>query len=253
MIQEEKKEYILNKLNKFKILKIKELSRDLDCTDAAIRYIVNDLAKNKLLRRVHGGVAKGEKTVADISVSLLKTKNIEEKKQIAEIALNFIEENSTIILDSGTTNCVFAEKINGFKNLNVITNSIKIANILYRKPDVNIIVLGGIIRRLTDSIVNYSNESPVKTLKANKLFLNVGAITINEGLTDPCYQEAMIKRDMIGIASEIIVLADSTKIGKVAISSICSFTRINKFITDTSVSKDFVNQVNELGIEIFYD
>ena len=106
MIKEEKKEYILNKLTKNNILNIKELSKELNCTDASIRYIVNDLAKKKLLTRVHGGIVKNEETVVDISERILKTKKIKEKEEIADIALKYISDNSTIILSKASIGLV---------------------------------------------------------------------------------------------------------------------------------------------------
>ena len=252
MILEEKREYILNKLNKNKIITVKDLSKELNCTDASIRYIVNDLANKKLLKRVHGGVAKEEKTLADISANILKLKNLDEKKSIASIAVNYISDNSTIILDSGTTNIIFSQKINNFSNLNILTNSIKIANILIEKSDLNIIIIGGVVRRLTNSIVHYGNESILKSFKANQLYLNIGALSIEEGLTDPSYQEAMIKRDMIEISSEIILLADSSKIGKVSLASVCPIEKIKKIITDKKINRTFIKKAEKLGIEVLF-
>lgn len=254
MIKEEKKEYILNKLTKNNILNIKELSKELNCTDASIRYIVNDLAKKKLLTRVHGGIVKNEETVVDISERILKTKKIKEKEEIADIALKYISDNSTIILDSGTTNLMLAKKIKNFKNLNIITNSIKIASILLEKhnENINIIIIGGIIRPLTNSIVNHDNSNTIKNLKANQLYLNIGAISVKEGLTDPNYQEAIIKRNMLEIAHEAILLCDSSKIEKISIAHICPIERLDRIITDKNVDKKFIEQVEKLNVEIIY-
>jgi len=252
MILEEKKEYILDKLSYGKILKVKDLSKELNCTEASIRYIVNDLAKKKLLRRVHGGVVREEKTIVDVPERIVRTRNIEEKEYIANLAVDFIQDNSTIILDSGTTNLVFAEKFKGIKNLNIITNSIKIANLLIDYHNHNVIMLGGLIRPLTYTAVSYSAESGIKSLKANKLFLNIGAASLEKGLTDPNIQEAQAKKDIIEIADEIILLADSSKFDKVALSVVCPFNKVDKLITDKKVEKDFVRKAEKLGVKVYY-
>jgi len=242
----------LNKLNYGKISRVKDLSRELNCTEASIRYIVNDLAKKKLLRRVHGGVVREVKTIVDVPESIVRTRNIEEKEYIANLAIDFIQDNSTIILDSGTTNLIFAEKVKGIKNLNVITNSIKIASLLVDYHNLSIIMLGGLIRPLTYTAVSYSAESGIKSLKANKLFLNIGAASLEKGLTDPNIQEAKAKKDIIEIADEVILLADSSKFDKVALSVVCPFDKVDKLITDKKVEKSFVKKAEKLGVEVYY-
>ena len=251
MIQEEKREYVLNQLSSNKILRIKDLANELNCTEATIRNIVNDLAKKKLVKRVHGGVLSEDKIVIELNQSIVKTKNIEDKNYIVNIAINFIDDNSTIILDSGTTNLLFSQKIiesKKFKNLNIITNSIKIANFLVNNSNYNVLILGGPIRKLTYTTTNYSET--IKTLKANKLFLNVGAVSIKNGLTEPNIQESESKRVLLEIADEITLLADSSKIDKVALSVVCPFDKIDKFITDKKVKEDFIRDAQLLGVEV---
>lgn len=252
MILEEKKEYILNKLSKEKIVRIEDLSRELKCTTASIRYIVNDLAKNNMLKRVYGGIAQAENIVTDLSIKVLETKNSGKKEYIADKALGEISSDSTIILDSGSTNMILAQKITGFHDLNIITNSIDIANILVDRKDINIIILGGIIRPITHSVVSFNKENYVKPLNADKLFLNAGAFSIDEGVTDPNFQEAMIKEDMIAAAKEIILLADSTKCGKISIARVCSIKKIDKLITDKDINRDFVNAASKLNVEVIF-
>lgn len=253
MILEEKKEYILNKLGNSNIVKVSDLSKELHCTEASIRYIVNDLAKKNLLIRIHGGIKKEDKIIGDVSIKILEEQNVDKKEHIANIAIGFIKDNSTIILDSGTTNLIFARKIKGlFKNLNIITNSIQIAGALIDDPAINLIILGGIIRPLTYSIVNYGNESSLKNLKADILFLNIGAVSLINGLTDPNLQEARVKRDMVEASNKVILLADSSKFGKTAISLVCSLNKLDKIITDTEISTKFINGFKKLNLDIIY-
>ena len=251
MILEEKREYILNKLDTGKILLVKDLAKELNCTEASTRYIVNDLSKKKLLKRVHGGVAREERTVIELDQHIVKTKNIREKEYISEIALDLVDDNSTIIIDSGTTNLIFAHMLTDnkkLKNLNIITNSVKIASFLTDNSDYNIIILGGSIRKLTSTSTNYNMA--LETLKAHKLFLNVGAVSVKNGLTEPNIQEAISKRAILDIANEIILLADSSKINKVALSVVCLFNKINKLITDKNITKNFIKDANQSGVEV---
>ena len=250
MILEEKKEYILNKLNENKILRIDDLARDLGCTTASVRYIVNDLSEKKLLKRVHGGVAIDNRAVLDMPENIVKTRNIEMKEYIADIAVNLISDNSTIILDSGTTNVILANKIRNFKNLNIITNSIKIAYLLMDRPNLNIIVIGGAVRTITHSIVNYGKENILEYLQADKLFLNCGAVTIKEGVTDPNMQEAKIKRDIIERSKEVVLLADSSKFGKISLSLVCTLDKINKIITDNSINQEYLERIREMNTAV---
>jgi len=252
MILEEKKEYILGMLDNKRILRTKELSKELNCTEASIRNIINDLAKKKLLNRVHGGVMKEEQTIIDLPESITRTLNIEKKEYIANIARNFIEDNSTIIFNAGSTNFIIANKLNNIKNLNVITNSIKIANLLSQNTNINVIMLGGVVRAYSYATVNYSEENNVKNFKANKLFLDIAAVSLENGLTEPSIQEARVEKDMIGIADEVIILADSTKFDKVALSIVAPLNVVNKIITDQEIDKQFVEKIKQMNIEIYY-
>ena len=235
------------------IVKIRELGKELNCTEASVRYIVNDLAKEKLLKRIHGGITRDDKTIGDISINILKTRNIEKKEYLTNLAIDFIKEDSTIILDSGTTNLILAKKIrNRFHNLNIITNSIKIADILIEDKNLKIIILGGFIRPVTYSIVNYNNESNLNNLKADTLFLNIGAVSLKDGLADPNLQEARIKRDMIDAANQVVLLADSSKFGKTALSLVCDLKMINKIITDNEIDDSFIKGCKDIGLEIVY-
>ena len=254
MILEEKKEYILNKLNSKNILKVRDLAKELGCTEASIRYIVNDLSKEKLLRRVHGGVIKNERTIIELPPNMVEARNIDEKNYIADIAIDYIDDNSTIILDAGTTNLFLAQRIKVRKDLhhlNIITNSIKIANFLVENNNTDVIILGGLIKKLTYTTVNYGESvDTIQALKANKLFLNVGALSIKKGLTEPNIQEAESKRRLLEIASEIILLADSSKINKVALYVVCPFNKIDKFITDKKIKEDFIKDAKQVGVEV---
>ncbi|MCL5071154.1 MAG: DeoR/GlpR transcriptional regulator, partial [Actinobacteria bacterium] len=95
-------------------------------------------------------------------------------------------------------------------------------------------------------------ENYVKSLNADKLFLNAGAFSLAEGITDPNFQEAMIKEDMIGAAKEIILLADSTKCGKISIARVCPIKKINKLITDDSIDRRFIEAANKLNVEVIF-
>lgn len=89
-------------------------------------------------------------------------------------------------------------------------------------------------------------------MKADFLFLNIGAVSLTNGLTDPNLQEARIKRDMIEASNKVILLVDSSKFGKTAVSLVCNLKKLDKIITDNGISTEFVNSFKKLNLDVIY-
>jgi DeoR family transcriptional regulator of aga operon len=132
----------------------------------------------------------------------------------------------------------------------VITSSVKVALTLFYKPNVEVIQLGGTMRKSSASVIGPNAESFLSELMCNKLFIGVDGIDLDFGLTTSNIGEAHLNQYMINAAQEVIVLADSSKFGKRGFGKICDFNKINHIITDKNASASTVEIIREKGITV---
>ncbi|HEY0772151.1 MAG TPA: transcriptional regulator, partial [Sphingobacteriaceae bacterium] len=173
-----------------------------------------------------------------------------EKMRIGVAAANLIEPNDSIIIASGTTVQSFAKSIQPIENLTVITSSLNVALDLTHNPVIEVLQLGGLVRKSSSSVAGAYAEGILKDFFCSKLFLGVDGIDIEFGLTTTNSMEAHLNRQMMGTAQKTIVLADSTKFGKRGFGRICGLDEIDRIITDSNVSDHTVKTFESMGIKV---
>lgn len=169
---------------------------------------------------------------------------------IAEAAVGLIEEGDTIILDSGTTTLEIAKKLNRFQELTVVTNSLLVMKELEWNENVELIVIGGSLRRGILSLVGPLTVQALDGLIVDKAFIATNGIDFEKGITTPNLFEAEVKKAMIQSAKQVIVVADSSKIGKTSFSKVASIHDIDEFITDAKLDDTVLKQWGDLGVDI---
>ena len=170
--------------------------------------------------------------------------------RIAKAASSLLEPNDKIIIASGTTLFAFANEINAEKNITVITSSVKVSLTLCYNPNIDIIQLGGSMRKNSVSVIGHYAENILESLSCNKLFLGVDGIDLDYGLTTSDMSEARINQEMIDAAQKIIVLTDSSKFGKRGFCKICDLNKIHHIITDANAPAHIIDLIRERDIEV---
>jgi DeoR family transcriptional regulator of aga operon len=132
----------------------------------------------------------------------------------------------------------------------VITASLQVAQELNKHPDIEVMQLGGILRKSSSSVTGPYAQKILTDFFCSKLFLGVDGIDLEFGLTTTSVMEAHLNRQMIDVSQKVIVLSDSTKFGKRGFGRICGLEEIDQIITDSGVSEHFVNQLESRGIEV---
>jgi DeoR/GlpR family transcriptional regulator of sugar metabolism len=168
---------------------------------------------------------------------------------IARLALNYIPEGSTILLDAGSTTLSLARALRGnFQTLCVITNSIPAALEL-SKTNYKVLLTGG---EVVDSNLALLGSGATQTLKryhADRAFLGTSGITIAHGYSTANPLEAQVKQAMIQSADKTYVLADSSKFGHAYLQSFASLSSVSLTLTDSGMPEEFRDAFAELGIE----
>ncbi len=243
---------ILEKLNTNGQVNVKELSESLGVTGVTIRNDLIKLEKKRLLIRARGGAMKMDQNYlgADYSLSEKQKKHHLEKKEIGKRASELIENDNTIIIDSGSTTFEVAKNLSKFDNLTVITNALNVATYLAELKNINVIVPGGILRKNSLSLVGILAEKGFKDFFCDKLFLGVDGFDTNHGISTPNLEEAHLNQIMIEISKEVIVVADSSKFQRRGFAFIAPINKITTLVTDKGIPAEEKAKLEDSGIKV---
>lgn len=246
----ERHQYILSRLKKEGNVKVVDLCQDLNVSSVTIRKDLKLLEDKNLLFRTHGGGTSSNPYTVDKPVNEKEKIRAEEKSGIGAAAAALIEPNDCIIIASGTTVLSLARNIRPRGNLTVITAALNVATELNSHPEIEVLVLGGLLRKSSSSATGSYAEKILDDFSCSKLFLGVDGIDIEFGLTTTNVTEAQLNRKMISTSQKTIVLADSSKFGKRGFGRICGLEDIEQIITDSGISDHMKETLKGMGIEV---
>ncbi len=249
MITAEREHRILELLRDVTVLKVAELSEALAVSEATVRRDLQSMHERGLLQRVRGGATLHPLTRAEPLFDDKQTQNIEAKRRIAAAALEMIDDHDQLYLDGGSTVLALARLLaRRRRHLTITTNSLMAAEALMNSGH-RLVVIGGEFRALSRTLVGPITAAAIDRIHVDKAFMGTIGFTISEGMmtTDP--NEAFTKERILERANQVILLADSAKLG------IPSFARsgrpedIDVLITDR-VDEAFRRDAAELGIQV---
>lgn len=250
LLQPARLEKIKVLLEEKKTLKVSALSQICEVSENTIRRDLIDLEQMGYCYRTKGGATLLEHPYDKTPFASRLAFHKENKQGIAKKAAELITGGSTIILDSGTTAVELAEELTTKEHITVITPSLAAADILAGIPGISLILPGGIVNPLSRSLTGQPAEHFFSTIHADMLFLAVKAISLEAGLGDHTMTETAVKQQMIKVADKVIVLADHSKLGKTALSKICSLDEVDMLITDDSANREFTSRLEAIGITV---
>jgi len=250
LFAEERKSEIIKLLNKNAKLKVPNLCEYFGVSPATIRNDLRELGNGGLLKRTHGGAILNSKAGYEPNSYQKEVKYLKEKMAIAGFALSLVEDDDIIAIDTGTTTLEFAKLLCEKKGITAVVNDINIASHLEEKSEVNVILLGGILRRNFHCTIGVIAQKALEGLNVDKAFMATNGISFEQGLTTPDLNQSEIKKSMINIASEVIVLCDSSKIGNIAFAQVVSLDKIDRIITDEGIEERDLQELKSLGVQV---
>lgn len=231
---------------------VAELAKLFSISAVTARGDLDALASVGSIVRSHGGAVRRLNTAQDYPLRTKEALHRDEKCRIGRAAGDLVRAGETIILDSGTTTVEIARhlKILKLQPVTVITNALNIAMELTDAPGITLIMVGGLLRPLSSSFVGPQAELMMNEFHADRLFLAVDGFDLQTGPSTPDVLEAQLNNMMMRSAKEVTVVADSSKLGRRAISKIGPFERIQRLITDTGAPAEFIESLRQRGIEV---
>jgi len=231
------------------VIRIEDLCRRLKVSPATVRRDLDQLERGGAIRRVHGGAVSVESRLDEPVFADKTSLAAREKRRIAEAALKFIAPGDSVYLDGGSTVLELARLLRERTNLTVVTNSLYAAHELAGRGP-RLIVIGGELRRLSQTMVGSLTGHVLTELHLDKAFMGTIGLALDEGLTTTDPNEAFTKKLVMGQARQVIVLADSSKAGKVSFASAGDWDNVHVLITDKQLDKDFAKELIKKNIKV---
>jgi len=232
------------------VVKVDELTDFFDVSEVTIRHDLGVLAKEGLLIRKHGGAIINARTDLAMAFEQRVGLNMETKRAIGIAAAQFVQPGDTILIDAGTTNLEFARNLPAISPLTVVTNALNVATQVGALPNVNVVLLGGLLDRRTVSTIGLNTMRELEDIVVTKLFLGIHAVDPGNGLTDVLMEVAQVKKAMIRAAKQVILLADSSKWGKSAFVKIMPLSAVHVVVSDSNLPEETQNVIKDHGIEL---
>lgn len=243
---------ICDKLEEDGSVGIRPLSEELGVTEKTIRQDLIKMENMGLLDRVRGGAVAKRTTNGIFPINDRRKHHTDEKRRIGCAAAQLIKDGDIVIIDNGTTTQALVEFIKN-KRIIVITNDLIITNALKDCPSITLYSTGGKLRRDADnySFVGQDTIHTIQQKNACIAFIGTSAFSFEQGLMTFSEEEAEVKRAIIHAAVQKVCLADSTKLGEIALACFAAISDIDVLITDTGAnSKELEKLEKEGGIQV---
>lgn len=226
------------------------LSGILGISPATARRDLADLAEQRLIVRTHGG-ARLIDSRSELPVSLRDTRFQEAKRAIAEAVAQIIpRQRYAVALSGGSTVANVARALSGHDELTIVTNSLTIAQLVTSYPHLKVIMTGGILRAESLELVGVLAENTFNAINLGTAILGTDGITAAGGVTTHDETEARTNHAMVTHAQRVIVVADGSKIGRLALAQVATVGQVDMLVTDATADPTALDELRAAGVEV---
>ncbi len=252
MLSAERKLQIAKMINKNGRIKTSELSSIFSVSEMTVLRDLASLEKEGVLKRVYGGALAFNDSTHEISSTFREMIHPQEKDAIALKAVDLVAQGSTLFMDGSTTTLALAKKLTGKDTLTVVTNGLEAVNALKSNEHIQVFATGGELNALTWGFYGLAAENFLKEVYVDLCFISAAGISLHAGITEQNHQNIALKKIIMGQASKVILLIDSSKFGKVTLNRVCHWGHINTIITDKKPEKHYLDFFEQKGIGVIY-
>ncbi|MBY6197253.1 DeoR/GlpR family transcriptional regulator [Vibrio hangzhouensis] len=251
MKQTQRHREILAMLSERGFLNTEEFVEVFGVSPQTIRRDLNDLAKQGLVTRHHGGASLHSSTENE-AYSARKVSYQDEKNRIARELVKRIPNSSSLFIDIGTTTEAVATALLEHKDLKIVTNNINVANILRVKDDFTVIVAGGQIRNKDGGIIGEAAKEFIEQFRLDYGIIGISGIHEDGSLLDFDFSEVRIAQAIIACSGQTILAADSTKFNRGAMVNLGHISQVDAFYTDEMPPQELVDilEQNEVDLQV---
>jgi DeoR family fructose operon transcriptional repressor len=231
------------------VVRVEDLRKNLNVSVATIRRDLEILEEEGKVKRVHGGAVSMESRLEESVFDDKTSQSSRQKKRIADEALKLVGHEESVFLDGGSTTLFMARLLKQRTDITVVTNSLRAVQELSDSGP-RVIFTGGELRRISQTMVGPLSSAVLEQIRVDKAFMGTMGFCLKNGITTTDPNEAYVKRQIAEHASQVILLADSTKAEKVSFARVSDWDQVDILISDNNIPKDFVKTLRKRGIKV---
>lgn len=244
MLVAERYERIVRLVNERGSIRVTELADLCEVTEETIRRDLDKLEQAGRLRRSHGGAVSVQEQPAEIPYAEREITMVKEKQAIAREAVKRVKPRDRILLDASSSAWYLAAALPDIP-LTVLTNSIKVSLELASKERIEVVCTGGILSNRSLSYVGPLAEQALEQYYVNRAFISCKGVHLERGISESNELQARLKHKMIGMADEVTLLADSSKLGIQDFAQVTGLQRVHALITDPGADSAYLKELEE--------
>lgn len=245
---------MLDVIREREFARVAELGDEFGVSDVTVRRDIGELADRGHVTRVRGGALSRPSSAPERSFDETATAFAREKERIGAAAAALVEDGDTVVLDVGTTTTAVARALiarTDLRDVVVFTSALNIALALEKaRGRMTVVVTGGTLRPLQHSLVDPLGGTILDHIHATRLFMGCNGVDVLAGVTNVNLPETLMKRRMLGAASQRVVVADGSKVGLVSLAHVCDLADVQLLITDESAEREAVDGLRDAGLDV---
>lgn len=245
-----RKEVILGEIKRKGRVSIPELSTLLGVSQVTVRRDLQRLEREGYVVKTYGGAVSTDRVAFEFSFQKKLQRNVAEKERIGRYAAGLVEEGEAVFLDNGTTTLQIAYNLRTRHNIKVVTNSLCVVYALEPAEGIELILLGGIVRRGWNDLYGPLTEKAIAELHVDKAFVGADGVSSEAGFTAADLRTARPTELVVRSAKKVIAVADHTKVGRVAFVRFASLEDVDMLITSRGIGEEEIRELEQEGLKV---
>ncbi len=248
MLAETRRRILLDLIARQGFATLDELVKALGVSESTVRRDLETLDLAGSIKRTHGGAVHLGEVRTIVPLEDRATTAAAEKQAIGRAAAELIEDGDAVLLDGGTTTLEVARALLG-RPLQVVTNSLPIAQLLASSPTIDLILIGGYVYPRTGVALGPLAVATMQGIRVRRAILGAGGI-MAEGIYNANLLLVETERQMMSCGQEVMIVADHTKFGRLALSKLCDLGDIQHLVVDPGLATEFRSILESNGVTI---
>ncbi len=248
MLPETRRRQLLERISRQGFATLEELVKSLGVSESTVRRDLESLDLAGSVKRTHGGAVYAGDVRAMPAFDERTETAITEKQAIGRATADMLEDGDTVLLDGGTTTLEVARALIG-RRIQVVTNSLPIAQLVASSQQIDLILIGGYVYPRTGGALGPLAVATMQGIRVRKAILGAGGI-MPDGIYNSNLLLVETERRMMACGQEVVIVADSSKFGKLALSRLCGLEEVARLVTDPRAPEEYRTMLEAAGVAV---
>lgn len=248
MVTEQRRGRLLELVRQQGFASLPDLASSMNVSESTIRRDLDALEDSGDAKRTHGGAFYTGASPKLAHFDQRQSTDIEKKRAIAKCAIREIEDGDTVMLDGGTTTYELAQMLID-RPLQVVTNSLPVANLFTASSTIDLVMIGGYIHTRTGVAFGPYADRMIAELNVRQAVLSVAGVN-DRGFYNSNLLLVETERMMMRAADEVVIVVDSTKFGRQSLAHLCELNVATKVVVDNGISEDWRSKLTAAGVNV---